>query len=90
MPGLTIGVPNHQNMGMPNFAPPDWSVLLREMLEAGMTQTHIAEAVGLSQASVSDLLNSKVKTTEFSRGLRIIAAHKSAMRRKAKPAAEAA
>ena len=53
-----------------------------------LTQMDIAEAVGLSQGSVSDLMSRKVKTTEYGRGLRILAAHKAAMRRAASRAAE--
>lgn len=82
MPRLTIGAPMPQNIGMPKHVAPNWSALLLEMQSAGMKQAEIADAIGLSQASVSDLMNGKVKTTEYSRGLRIIAAHRLAMRRK--------
>lgn len=88
MPRLTIGAPMPQNIGMPKHVAPNWAALLLEMQSAGMKQAEIADAVGLSQASVSDLMNGKVKTTEYSRGLRILSAHKSAMKRK--PAQEAA
>jgi predicted XRE-type DNA-binding protein len=71
-----------QNIGMPKHVAPNWSALLREMQAAGMKQAEIAKAVGLSQGSVSDLMNGNVKTTEYSRGLRIIAAHRLAMKRK--------
>jgi antitoxin component HigA of HigAB toxin-antitoxin module len=87
MQRLTIGAPMPQNIGMPKHAAPKWSALLQEMQSAGMKQSEIAEAVGLSQASVSELMNEKVKTTEYSRGLRILAAHRAAMKRK--PAQEA-
>jgi predicted XRE-type DNA-binding protein len=70
------------NIGMPKHPPPNWSALLKEMQAAGLKQAEIAEAIGLSQASVSELISGKVKTTEYSRGLRIIAAHRLAMRRK--------
>lgn len=88
MPRLTIGAPMPQNIGMPKHVAPNWSALLLEMQSAGMKQAEIADAVGLSQASVSDLMNGKVKTTEYSRGLRILSAHKAAMKRK--PAAQEA
>jgi len=88
MPRLTIGAPMPQNIGMPKHNAPDWSVLLQEMRATGMTQMEIAAAVRLSQATVSDLMNKPNKTTEYSNGLRIIAAHKVAMRRK--PAKEVA
>lgn len=82
MPRLTIGAPMPQNIGMPKHVAPKWADLLQEMRGTGMTQAEIAVAVGLSQASVSDLMNGEVKTTEYSRGLRILAAHKAAMKRK--------
>lgn len=69
---------------MPKLITPAWSGLLSEMVEAGMTQKQIAEAVGMSQASISDLLRGEVKTTEYARGLRIIAAHRAAMKSAAK------
>ena len=87
MPRLTIGAPMPQNIGMPKHVAPNWSALLQEMQTAGMKQAEIAEAVGLSQASVSDLMSGKVKTTEYSRGLRILSAHKAAMKRKPAQAA---
>lgn len=80
--GLTIVAPMPHNIDMPKHTPPNWSALLQEMQATGMKQAEIAESVGLSQASVSELMSGKVKTTEYSRGLRIIAAHRLAMRRK--------
>lgn len=77
-----------QNIGMPKHEAPNWSALLQEMRAAGMTQPEIAKAVRLSQATVSVLMNKPGTTTEYSNGLRIIAAHKAAMKRK--PAQEAA
>jgi predicted transcriptional regulator len=85
---LTIGTPMCDHIGMPKHIAPDWATLLREMAEVPMTQAEIADAVKLSQPSVSDLMSGKVKTTEFSRGQRIIAAHRSAMRRKVAAKAE--
>lgn len=82
MPGLTFGAPILQNIGMPKHEAPDWSALLREMRDTGMTQAAIAEAVGLTQATVSVLMNKPGTTTEYSNGLRILAAHKAAMKRK--------
>ncbi len=76
-----------QNEGMPKHRAPNWSALLLEMREAGMTQTEIAAAVQLSQASVSDLISGVVKSTEYTRGLRILAAHRAAMKRKPAKAA---
>jgi len=67
---------------MPIQQTPDWQALLLDMRSSGMTQEQIAKAVGLSQASVSDILRGVVKRTEFSRGMRILAAHRVAMRRK--------
>ena len=34
----------------------DWQALVGSILESGMTQTQVAEAVGCSQAHISDLL----------------------------------
>ena len=75
------------NLDMPNICTPDWAGLLREMVATGMSQAQVAKAVDLSQPSVSDLINGHVKATEYTRGLRILQAHKEAIRRaKRKPA----
>jgi predicted transcriptional regulator len=68
---------------MANIPPssPDWASLLLEMVDSGMTQREVAAAVGLSSPSVSNVLSGKVKTTEYTRGLRILDAHKTALRR---------
>lgn len=72
---------------MTKISPPDWAGLLREMVATGMSQAQVANAVRLSQPSVSDLINGHVKATEYTRGLRILFAHKEAMRRaRRKPA----
>lgn len=73
---------------MPNITPaaPDWAALLSEMVESGMSQREIAAAVGLSSPSVCNVISGKVKTTEYTRGVRILSAHKAALRRaKRKP-----
>lgn len=72
---------------MPNIDTPKWSALLAEMRSFGMTQAEIAAAVRLSQATVSDMLSGKIKTTEYSRGLRILAAHRKAKRASEKASA---
>jgi predicted transcriptional regulator len=68
---------------MANIPPltPDWGSLLLEMVDSGMTQREVAAAVGLSSPSVSNVISGKVKTTEYTRGLRILDAHKTAIRR---------
>jgi predicted transcriptional regulator len=76
-----------QNIGMPKHVAPNWSALLKEMRATGMTQTEIAVAVGLSQATVSEMISGDIKTTEYTKGLKIIAAHKAAMKRKPAQAA---
>lgn len=73
---------------MPNITPaaPDWAAILSEMVDSGMSQREVAAAVGLSSPSVSNVLSGKVKTTEYTRGLRILTAHKAALKRaKRKP-----
>ena len=78
---------------MPNITPaaPDWAAILSEMVDSGMSQREVAAAVGLSSPSVSNVLSGKVKTTEYTRGLRILTAHKAALKRaKRKPAKAAA
>lgn len=77
------------HIGMPNHESPNWGHLLAQMCETGMTQAEVGEAVGLSQASVSEMLRGFIKTTDYKRGVRIIAAHKAVMR-KAKRATEGA
>ena len=71
---------------MPKHKAPNWSALLREMRETGMTQAEIATAVGLTQASVSERLSKESTVAEYATGLRILAAHREA-RKRAKVAA---
>lgn len=76
------------DIGMPKHESPNWGALLRQMRETGMTQAEVGEAVGLSQASVSEMLNGKVSTTDYVRGLRILAAHRAVMRKAKRATAE--
>ena len=72
---------------MPNQNTPTWQKLLDEMEKTGMSRVAIARAVGLSPASVTNMLNGKVRSTEYSNGLRILAAHKAAICKARKVAA---
>jgi predicted transcriptional regulator len=76
---------------MANIPPssPDWASLLLEMVDSGMTQREVAAAVGLSSPSVSNVIAGKVKTTEYTRGLRILDAHRTAMKRAKRAASRA-
>jgi len=64
---------------------------MRDMHANGMTQAQIAEATGMKQSSVSEYINGEYTRAEYTQGLRILAAHKAAMRKaRSKAAPEAA
>lgn len=63
----------------------DWKNIIRQLIEGGMKQQQIADAVDAHQSVISDLANGKIMNPRYSIGAKLIALHK---RRKAK--AEAA
>lgn len=63
----------------------DWKQLLKELDEAGMTQTQIAETCGTSQATVSDLARGVTKNPSFSIGAAVVELHKRAFMRQRRP-----
>ena len=67
---------------MPKHKDPDWSALLRDVRASGKTQAEIAAALGLSQASVSDLISGEIKSTQYAIGLKIFALHRAISKRK--------
>jgi hypothetical protein len=77
-----------RKFGMPIQHAPNWQELLREMEQTGMSRVEIARAVLLSPASITNMMIGKVKATEYANGVRILAAHKAAMRKS--PAAKVA
>jgi IS30 family transposase len=54
----------------------DWSLLIKELMDAGVTQTEIGLAAGLAQSTISDLHRGRLKSTEYSAGEKIVALHK--------------
>ena len=45
-----------------------WQQLIRDLKDAGLTQAEIASAIGVTQPTVSDLANGKIKNTSFAIG----------------------
>lgn len=67
----------------------DWSRLVRELQEAGLTQQEIADHCGASQSTVSDWANKDAKRgPSWDSAQRLIALHKARVRKgRAKAAA---
>ena len=72
---------------MPNQDAPNWQEILTEMEKTGMSRAEIARAVGLSPASITNMMTGKVRATEYANGVRILAAHRAAIRNGAAKAA---
>lgn len=53
----------------------DWPKIIKDLLEAGMSQRAIGEKVGLPQSTVSDLLNGTTKDTGWKKGDALIQLH---------------
>lgn len=58
----------------------DWKNIIRQLIESGMKQQQIADAVGANQSVISDLANGNTTNPRYSTGAKLIALHK---RRKA-------
>lgn len=66
----------------------DWSKLISELQQAGMTQQQIADACGgVGQSTISDLLNKAQQQPRFELGQKLIALHKRRTARRAKATA---
>lgn len=42
-----------------------WQQLIRDLKDAGLTQDEIASAIGVTQPTISDLANGKIKNPSF-------------------------
>lgn len=61
----------------------NWKTLISDLIASGLTQAQIAERVGCSQATVSELMNGKTETPNFALGTALVALHKKAKRKQA-------
>jgi transcriptional regulator with XRE-family HTH domain len=55
----------------------NWSKLIREIMDSGMTQKVIAERCNTGQSYISGLLNKKKKSPNWQLGQNLIELHKS-------------
>lgn len=57
----------------------DWKKLLTDLIESGMTQTAIADAIGLTQGAISQVLNDtsgKRKGFQYEPGSKLVELHR--------------
>lgn len=57
----------------------DWKKLITELIEAGMTQTAIADEIGLTQGAISQVLNDttgKRKGFQYEPGAKLVSLHR--------------
>jgi predicted transcriptional regulator len=66
----------------------NWTQLIRDCLDAGMTQTEIAVQIGASQSAVNHVLRqTKQKSFGYEKGRKLVALHRKVMRSRDKVAA---
>lgn len=53
----------------------DWNKIVAEIKETGLTQAQVADAVGVSVGTLSELCSGKVAEPKWSRGDALIALH---------------
>lgn len=53
----------------------DWNRVIVEIKATGMTQEQIAEQIGVSAGTLSELLNGKINEPRWSRGDALLALH---------------
>jgi len=53
----------------------NWTLILAEIFESGMTQTAIAEFCGCRQSTISDLSRGKATTPSFDLGQKLMTLH---------------
>jgi len=58
----------------------NWTNLIKELQEIGVSQSAIARAVGLSQPSVNMLAAGKTKRVYYEEGVALLALHKKEMK----------
>ena len=61
----------------------DWSKIVSEIKDCGMTQAQIAEFIGVSVGTLSELCNGKVVEPKWSKGDALLALHASAVNKAA-------
>lgn len=54
----------------------DWQKIVIDLVSLGMTQAEIAEKIGVSQPTISDLKNGNIKEPLHSKGCALIGLHK--------------
>lgn len=62
----------------------DWKDLLSEMFANGLTQTVIAERVGVAQSAISELATGKTKEPRWSTGQKLRSLYRATKRRPSK------
>lgn len=78
--GLTVGI------GMPMLRAMNWTEIIADLRNAGLSQDRIAKEIGITQASVSDIATGKTKTPRWETGTALLAMHKRVMRARSKAA----
>ena len=53
----------------------DWNKIVAEIKETGLTQAQIADAIGVSAGTLSEICSGKVSEPKWSRGDAILAIH---------------
>lgn len=53
----------------------DWNLIISDIKASGMTQEQIAEVIGVSVGTMSELLNGKVTEPKWSRGDALLKLH---------------
>lgn len=53
----------------------DWNKIVAEIKETGLTQAQIADAIGVSAGTLSEICSGKVSEPKWSRGDALIALH---------------
>ena len=53
----------------------DWNKIVSEIKESGMTQASIAEAIGVSVGTLSELCSGKVSEPKWSKGDALLSLH---------------
>lgn len=53
----------------------DWNKIVAEIKETGLTQAQIADAIGVSAGTLSEICSGKVSEPKWSRGDALIAIH---------------
>jgi transcriptional regulator with XRE-family HTH domain len=53
----------------------DWNKIVAEIKETGLTQAQIADAIGVSAGTLSEICSGKVSEPKWSRGDALLAIH---------------